>query len=222
MADAMLYIVRTGCPWRYLPEGAYPPWAAVWQQFRRWRDSGAWGRAMTLLRREVRVREGRDPEPSMVMVDAQIARGARQGRTFHEPGGRGGRTKGAKRTVLVDYIGCPVAVSVSSARPHDVRVGRRLLREQLPHLPRLEAVIGDRGYKGLDKFCRQAGLSLSIKKPPAGAKKFVPLRPLWKVEQAFAELNRARRLTRSFEGSAASAQAWLEIAAVAYLLRRLR
>lgn len=223
MANAMLDIARTGCPWRYLPEGVFPPWPAVWQQFRRWRDAGVWEQVLTRLRRAVRVKEKRHPEPSMVMVDAQVVRGARNGRTFHEAGGRGGRTFGAKRTVLVDYIGCPVAVEVSSARPHDVSVARPFLRRQVRRLPRLSTVMGDRGYVHLDAVCRHAGLTLVIKTPPATKpRRFVAMKPLVRVEHAFSWLGRYRRLARSYEDTIASAQAWLEIAACGFLFSRLR
>ncbi len=40
MVDAMLFIGRTGIQWRYLPE-RYPPWTAVWSQWRRWRSNGS-------------------------------------------------------------------------------------------------------------------------------------------------------------------------------------
>jgi len=45
VVDAILLLARTGCQWRYLP-ACYPPWEAVWQQWRRWRASGVWARAM--------------------------------------------------------------------------------------------------------------------------------------------------------------------------------
>jgi putative transposase len=41
VVDAMLYIVRTGCRWRYLPE-LFGPWTGVWSQFRRWSRDGTW------------------------------------------------------------------------------------------------------------------------------------------------------------------------------------
>jgi putative transposase len=46
IVDAILFLARTGCQWRYLPAG-YPPWEAVWQQWRRWRSNGVWAAAMT-------------------------------------------------------------------------------------------------------------------------------------------------------------------------------
>jgi len=85
MVDAILFIGRTGCQWRYLPE-RYRAWTAVWAQWRRWRwrSNCVWERAMTRLAAIVRVLREREPVPSMVMVDAQTVRGGRYGPTFHE------------------------------------------------------------------------------------------------------------------------------------------
>jgi transposase len=127
--DAMLFIGRTGCQWHYLPE-RYGPWTAVWAQWQRWRTNGVWARAMTRLVEVVRWFHDREPLPSMVMVDAQTVKGARYGPTFHQAGGRGGRTIGTKRTLLVEILGLPVAAAACSARPHDVVAGRKLLRER--------------------------------------------------------------------------------------------
>ena len=83
MVEAMLFLARTGCQWRYLPE-RYGPWTAVWAQWRRWRANGVWARAMARLAAVVRLLHDREPIPSMVMVDAQTVKGGRYGPTFHE------------------------------------------------------------------------------------------------------------------------------------------
>ena len=89
MVEAILFLARTGCQWRYLPDH-YPPWEAVWQQWRRWRENGVWARAMTRIAHLVRERAQRKSvEPTMVMIDAQTVRGGRAGPTFHDAGGRG-------------------------------------------------------------------------------------------------------------------------------------
>ena len=108
MVNAMLFLARAGCQWRYLPD-RFGSWGAVWQQWRRWRANGVWERAMARLAAQVRSRHEREPDPSMVMVDAQTVKGGRYGPTFHEAGGRGGRTIGTKRTILVEILGLPVA-----------------------------------------------------------------------------------------------------------------
>ena len=96
MVEAMLFIARTGCQWRHLPE-RYGAWPAPWAQWRRWRANGVWAAAMTRLAAIVRVLHDREPIPSKVMVDAQTVRGGRYGPTFHQAGGRAGRTIGTKR-----------------------------------------------------------------------------------------------------------------------------
>jgi hypothetical protein len=67
-----------------------------------------------------------------------------------------------------------------------------------------------------------AGRAWLLKAPPPGTSGFVPLRPLYRVEHAFAQIGRWRRLSRCYEGTAASALAWLEVAAMGYLFARLR
>lgn len=60
MLNAILYQARTGCPWRYLP-AEFGRWTTIGKTFCRWRDRGVWQQAMDVLRRMLRVREGREP-----------------------------------------------------------------------------------------------------------------------------------------------------------------
>jgi transposase len=240
IVSAILWVARAGCQRRYLP-AHYPDWQAVWSQWRRWRDKGTWAAAMRVLAREIRLRHDRKADPTMVMSDGQTVKGGRAGPTFHEAGGRGGYTRGAKRTILIEIPGLPLAVSVESARPHDVQSARRILKEQLDPkhlaLPALRAIVADRGYTGLAALAAGHGLNLDIKRPPApptlpsarpGGKPrrakrvFTPLAPLYEVESAFARLGMWRRLSRCYEQTVLGAQTWLEVACVAYLCGRLR
>jgi hypothetical protein len=82
------------------------------------------------------------------------------------------------------------------------------------------AIVGDRAYRGLARLAERKRVVLDIKARPAGTTGFVPIRPLYKIEHAFAQLGRWRRLSRCYEGSAASARAWLEVASVGYLAWR--
>jgi len=199
MVDAMLFIGRTGCQWRYLPE-RYGAWTAVWAQWRRWRANGVWAAGMARLAAIVRVLHNREPVPSMVMVDAQTVKGGRSGPTFHAAGGRGGRTIGTKRTLLVEILGLPVAAAACSARPHDVVTGRDPLGDRIDELPRLRAIVGDRAYRGLQSLASRRHVALDIKAPPPGVGGFVPIRPFYRIEHAFAQLGRWRRLSRLLRG----------------------
>ncbi|NUR58401.1 MAG: transposase, partial [Catenulispora sp.] len=75
MIDAVRYVVDNGIKWRALPVD-FPAWDAVYRFFRRWRDQGLLTMWHDRLRRAVRVREGREPEPSAGIVDSQSLRGA--------------------------------------------------------------------------------------------------------------------------------------------------
>jgi transposase len=75
VVDAMLYIVQTGCQWRYLPE-SFGPWTRLWSQFRRWSRNGTWARALTVLHAAARGADGRaEAMPSMVVIDTHSAGG---------------------------------------------------------------------------------------------------------------------------------------------------
>jgi putative transposase len=223
LVNAVLYQARTGCQWRYLPR-QFGPWGAIWQQFRRWRDTGTWEQALTLLRRTARARAGRSPEPSMVMLDSQTVKGGRAGPGFHDVGGKYGNTVGAKRTVLVDYLGLPVAARVDSARPHDSKTGRVLLNTALPALPAVTDVLADLAFEPLvAEVYRRHTVNVVIKgwRGPYKPVGFKPIEPLWKVEDCFAQLGRWRRLARCFEATTTSATAWLHVVCVAYLLTKV-
>lgn len=83
-------------------------------------------------------------------------------------------------------------------------------------LPRLAAFVADRGYTGLGRRAGRHNLKLDMKQPPKGTVDFMPLAPLYRVENALARLGRWRRLSRCYEGCEKSAKGWLEVAAVAY------
>src|SRR5690606_24181672 len=111
----------------------------------------------------------------------------------------------------------------TSSRPHDSTVGRELLDEALPELPSVRAVLVDRGYRApAHHAAAEHGVTVEVRywdeRLEGG---FKPLQPVWRVEDAFAQLGRWRRLTRSFEGTAASATAWVQVAACGMLLGKL-
>jgi transposase len=70
IVNAILYVLRSGCPWRLLPHD-FPAWGTVSWYFRQWRKQGIWDQVLHTLRRRVRARAGRDPEPSAAVIDSQ-------------------------------------------------------------------------------------------------------------------------------------------------------
>ena len=70
IVDAIFYLNRSGCAWRYLPENL-PPWQNVQYYFYKWTKDGTWERINAGMRRQVRVAAGKDPDPTAGSIDAQ-------------------------------------------------------------------------------------------------------------------------------------------------------
>src|SRR4051812_41869131 len=68
--NGVLYLLRSGCPWRLLPH-VFPPWSPVHPWYRRWRTDGTWERIHEALRQQVRTQAGRDPQPRTSAIDSQ-------------------------------------------------------------------------------------------------------------------------------------------------------
>src|SRR5712692_232663 len=144
--NAILYVLRTGCPWRHLPHD-FPPWGTVHYYFWFWCKDGTWARIHDRLREMVREEAGREREPSAAIMDSQSVRTTEQG------GPRGydaaKNVSGRKRHLLVDTMGLILLVIVHPADVQD-RDGARLLLSALVggRFSRLQLIWADAGYAG--------------------------------------------------------------------------
>ena len=68
--NALFYLIRSGCPWRFLPKD-FPPFTTVQNRFYAWRDSGLWPQIVGVLVMAAREAEGREAAPTAVVVDSQ-------------------------------------------------------------------------------------------------------------------------------------------------------
>jgi transposase len=87
IVNAILYVLRSGCPWRLLPLD-FPAWQSVYYYFRRWQREGIWDQMLVALRMQMRTKQGRNPEPSAAVIDSQsiktsAVRGSEKG---YDPG----------------------------------------------------------------------------------------------------------------------------------------
>jgi len=78
MVDAIRHVRRTGCQWRLLPKD-FPPWRSVYVAFWRWRNSGLWEKILHELRKRVRIKAGRDPDPTLGIIDSQSVKTVQKG-----------------------------------------------------------------------------------------------------------------------------------------------
>jgi transposase len=77
--NAIFYLLRTGCPWRYLPPGPFPPRSTVYNIFRKFQRDGVWGQIWAELHMDLRELGGRDASPTAAVIDSQSLKSAEKG-----------------------------------------------------------------------------------------------------------------------------------------------
>jgi transposase len=222
IVEALLYLLRGGLPWRMLPPGLFPPMTTVQHYFYRWSEMGLWPQINHALLMMAREAIGREASPSAGVIDSQSVKTTESGGPRGYDAGK--KVKGRKRHIITDTQGFLVAAIVHTADIQDRDGAPDVLASIRHRFPWLRHVFADGGYAG-DKLraalAKIGKWTLEIIKRSDTAKGFVLLPRRWVVERTFAWLGRNRRLAKDFERTIESATAWLYLASVQQITRRI-
>ena len=220
--NALLYVVKAGCPWSLVPRD-FPPGKTVVHIFRRWIRDNVWPAINARLRSLVRAQAGKRSRPTAAILDSQSVKSDSHGGVV----GFDGATliKGRKRHLLVDTLGLVLGVKVTAASTPEREGARLLLTGVLGWFGWLRLIWADAGYAGAAfaqwvKTLRPL-LEIEIVKRSDTARGFKLLAHRWIVERTFGWLMRHRRLVRDYETTTESAEAFIYLALIRIQLRRL-
>src|SRR5438067_4541665 len=148
--DAILYLLRTGCQWRYLPKD-FPPRSTVWRYFDEWRHNGTLDALHDLLRRKVRTQEKPYEPRTTASVDSQsvdtTSGGEQRGRDNAK------NVDGRKRHIVVDSMGLLLAVLVTAADVDDARAAAEVFgRPEGQPWSRVGRMFADSKYHNYDLY----------------------------------------------------------------------
>ena len=222
VVDAIFYLLRTGCPWRYLPKD-FPPKSTVWRYFDEWRHNGTLEEIHDTLRDCVRKEE----KPGQPRTTASIDRPSVDSSAGGEARGRDNakNVNGRKRPLVVDSLGLLLAVVVTAADVDDAAAAPEALAQLAgQRLGKVRCVYADTKYHNHALYgwvAANGWYDLEIVRRPKGAEGWVTLPIRWTVERTFAWLKRCRRLSVDREKSTRSAEAMIRLAMIHLMLNRM-
>jgi putative transposase len=213
--EALMYIARTGCQWRLLPD-CYPPWKTVHWHFIRWANSGKIDVVLDRLRRLCRKMTGKDHRSTIGIIDSQSVKTTRCAATKGYDGNK--KVKGHKRHFLVDSLGLLISVVVTRANVHDLRGGRYLVHQiqNSAVLSRIRKIFADSAYVSLE----QEGIPVEISANLSN--RFSPLPQRWKAERSISWLQPYRRTSVDYERHCFYAEMWVKLAFIGVAGNRIK
>ncbi len=221
VVDAILYLVKTGCQWRYLPKD-FPKWQLFFYYFRKFETTGLIEIIHDSLREQVRVKKGKQVSPSLGLVDSQSVKTA----SLTTEKGLDGNKKvtGRKRFILTDTLGLMLGILIVAANVGERAGAQQLFEQTKGKYPRLKKVLADQGFNG-EKYVAQIeqlfGFIFEIVNKVLGVGGFQVLPKRWIVERTFGWLIWNRRLVKDYEANTDVSKALIQMAMIRLMLKQL-
>src|SRR5215217_7536013 len=165
---------------------------------------------------------GQRPQPTAAIIDSQSVKTTEE--SAHPSGYDAHKNlKGRKRHLLVDTLGLPLSVYVTSADVQDRGGAQCLLAGLKPFVPRLKKIWADGAYTGekLARWCEEQGrwdLEIVERSSSTDTEGFAVLPRRWIVERTFGWLIRNRRLSKDYERKVQSSETFIEVAMIRLIL----
>ena len=214
--NGIFWVLRSGAPWRDLPE-SYGPHTTCYNRFVRWRQAGVWDQIMDAL--------AAAHDAAVQMIDTSVVRVHQHGaciagnREQQMGRSRGGLT--SKIHAVVDADGLPVRLGLTAGEAHDNRLCSVLLSGLHPRT----MLLADRGYdadwiRELRKRERRVG-QYPAETQSQGADLFQPYlyRARNLVERFFNKIKQCRRVATRYDKLAANYLAFVKLASIRLWLR---
>ena len=178
---------------------------------------------ISVLHASVRVVEGCGEVATAAVLDSQSVKTTESGGPCGYDAGK--KIKGRKRHVAVDTCGLPLVVRVQTGDTQDRDGTVAVIADLIGRMPSVTTVFADGAYSGAKLAGALASLAsapvLEIVQKPKGQQGLAVLPRRWVVERFFAWLGRCRRLSKDYERRLESVLAWLQLAILRILVRRL-